>query len=318
MKLGAEVYARESHCATCHQASGQGLPNLYPPIDGSLWTTGNEDRLIRMVLDGMHGTIEVKGKRCSSPPLPPMTGFRHLLNDDEIAAVLTYVRNSWSNRAKPIDAKHVATMRAIDRGVNASFWSVVDLLTDYPMEDGNVAVAQASTDGWIPKLVKEWKQSDFSEADLATRGRSFDTGAVAFRRIGCIQCHKIGNEGGVFGPNLAELDVKKRNPDFVLRAMLDPSKDIEEKYATKVYLTASGEVFSGFVVKETKTEVHLKSDPLNQDKPTVVQKEDIEVEKKSDKSAMPNGLLNYFTKEEILDLVAFVLAGGNSAHDIYK
>ena len=67
MALGLEVYSRESHCATCHQPHGQGMPNLYPPLDGSLWATGSEDRLIRIVLDGMHGTIEVKGKTYRSP-----------------------------------------------------------------------------------------------------------------------------------------------------------------------------------------------------------------------------------------------------------
>lgn len=318
MQLGAEVYSRESHCATCHQPSGQGLPNLYPPIDGTLWATGNEDRLIRLVLDGMHGTIEVKGNRYSSPPLPPMTGFRQLLNDNEIAAVLTYVRNSWSNRAKPIEPERVAKMRALDRGKDATFWSVVDLMKTYPLEDGSVAIAQASTDGWIPKFVKDWKASDFSDADLAIKGRSFNTGATAFKRIGCNQCHKIGADGGEFGPNLAQLDKKKQTPAYIVGSLIDPSKDIDEKYALRTYLTAQGEVISGFVVSETDSEVHVKSDPLKQDKPTIVRKDEIEEEKKNEKSAMPNGLLNYFSKDEVLDLVAYVLAAGDKNSELFK
>ncbi|MEZ6058710.1 MAG: PA14 domain-containing protein, partial [Planctomycetaceae bacterium] len=317
MLLGAEVFSRESHCITCHQASGQGLPNLYPPIDGTLWATGDEDRLIRLVLDGMHGTIEVKGKRYSSPPLPPMTGFRQLLNDEEIAAVLTYVRNSWSNRAKPIEPSQVAKMRAIDRGPDATFWSVVDLMNAYPMEDGSVAVAQASTDGWIPKFVRDWKLNDLKEADLTEGKRSFETGTLVFKRIGCIQCHKVGNEGGVFGPNLAELDKKKKTFTHVLTSLVDPSKEIDEKYAMRTYVDKEGEVVSGFVVKEDANEVHIKSDPLNQGAPTVIKKSDIELEKKNDKSAMPNGLLNYFTKEEVLDLIAYVLSGGDKTNAIY-
>lgn len=318
MKLGAEVYARESHCATCHQPSGQGLPNLYPPIDGTLWATGNEDRLIRLVLDGMHGTIEIDGKQYSSPPLPPMTGFRHLLNDEEVAAVLTYVRNSWSNRAKPVDANRVAEMRAVRRGEDATFWSVPELLAEYPLEDGSVAVAQVSTDGWIPKLVKEWKASDFTDSDLQTGNRRFENGALAFNRIGCVQCHKIGDKGGEFGPSLLDLDKKKRNPQYVLGSMLDPSKDIEDKYALRTYLTVDGDVISGFVVGETETEILVKSDPLANDKPTAVIKDEIEMAKKNDQSAMPNGMLNYLTKEEILDLVAYVLAGGNKNSDAYQ
>ena len=314
MALGAEVYRRESHCATCHQPSGQGLPNLYPPIDGSLWTTGSEERLIRMVLDGMHGTIEVQGRRYSSPPLPPMTGFRHLLTDAEIAAVLTYVRNSWSNRATPIDAKQVAEARAIDRGPDASFWDAYDLLAEYPMEDGSLP-AFKSLDGWVPKLVKEWKESDFTKADLAAAtpaadGRSLEAGALAFQRIGCVQCHKVGETGGVFGPNLALLDRKKRTAEYVLGSLLNPSKDIEEAYTMRTYLTESGAVISGFVVEETDEEVRVTADPLNQAEPTVIPRDAIMDEMKSERSAMPDGLMNYFSKEEILDLVAYVLAAG--------
>jgi putative heme-binding domain-containing protein len=311
MELGAEVYARESHCATCHQANGQGLPNLYPPIDGSLWVTGNQDRLIRLVLDGMHGTIEVKGKRYSSPPLPPMTAFRHLLTDQEIAAVLTYVRNSWSNRAKPVDAKQVAKMRAMDRGKDATFWNVTDLLTAYPMEDGSKPVQQGSADGWVPKFVKEWKFSDFADTDFTNGTRSHQQGMLVFKRMGCVQCHKLGQEGGVFGPNLAELEAKKRTNAVILEAILDPSKEIDEKYAMRTYLTSSGRVVSGFVVKETDESIHVKSDPLNVDESTVVNKDDIEEEKINAKSVMPSGLMNYFSKEEILDLVAYVLAAGD-------
>ncbi|NNJ24386.1 PVC-type heme-binding CxxCH protein [Alienimonas chondri] len=318
MALGAEVYRRESHCATCHQPNGQGLPNLYPPIDGTLWATGNEERLIRMVLDGMHGTIEVKGKRYSSPPLPPMTGFRQILNDREIAAVLTYVRNSWSNRAKPIEPAQVAAMRAIDRGEDASFWSAYDLLTEYPLEDGSEPIKPLTTDGWVPKLVKEWTAKDFTDAELAAGGRSFESGARSFKRIGCIQCHKVGGEGGVFGPDLAKLDPKKRTPEHVLESMLNPSKEIAEEYAMRSYLTASGEVVAGFVIDENETRVRVKADPLNQDEPTIVLKDEILEEMKNDQSAMPTGLLNYFTKEEALDLIAYVIAGGDPQSDLFK
>ncbi|MEZ6098323.1 MAG: PA14 domain-containing protein [Pirellulaceae bacterium] len=318
MELGGEVFLRESHCATCHQPNGQGLANLYPPIDGSLWATGNPDRLIRLVLDGMHGAVEVKGKRYSSPPLPPMTGFRHLLDDREIAAVLTYVRNSWSNRATPIEPGYVAKVRAIDRGSEATFWNVAELMKEYPMEDGSQPLTQPSFDGWIPKFVKEWSPADFTDSELSTGVRSHAGGATSFRRIGCIQCHKVGGEGGVFGPNFAELDPKKRNASYLLGAILDPSKDIEEKYAARTFYMDSGTIIAGLVVEETPAEFHVNSDPLNQTQLTVLKKSDIELEKKNDKSAMPSGLLNYLTKQEILDLVTYVQAAGDAQSPIYK
>ncbi|MCA9129599.1 MAG: c-type cytochrome, partial [Planctomycetales bacterium] len=318
MSLGAEVYARESHCATCHQPHGQGLPNLYPPLDGSLWATGSQERLIHLVLDGMHGTIEVKGKRYSSPPLPPMTGFRHLLNDEEIAAVVTYVRNSWTNRAAPIDAAAVASVRATNRDGDAVFWGANELLKLYPLEDGSQPIDQGPSDGWIPKLVKEWQVKDFSPADLAISGRSHADGALWFNRIGCAQCHTLGGKGGVFGPNLAELEPKKQSAAAILESILDPSKDIDPKFAMKNYLLESGNVISGFVVMETPTEIHLKSDPLSPDKSVIVSKDEIEEASTSTKSVMPQGLLNWLTKQQILDLLAYVHSGGDENHSVYQ
>ncbi|MEM7474869.1 MAG: c-type cytochrome [Planctomycetota bacterium] len=318
MELGAEVYKRESHCATCHQPHGQGLPNLYPPLDDSLWATGSEERLVRLVLDGMHGTIEVKGKRYSSPPLPPMTGFRHLLNDQEIAAVLTYVRNSWTNRVKPIATQTVSRIRAVKRDKDAVFWAANDLLKKYPLEDGSQPIEQGPTDGWVPQLVKEWTLRDFPAEKLAEAGRSHADGKLWFKRVGCAQCHKLGDEGGVFGPNLAELDAKKRNSAYILESIMDPNKDVAKEYAIKSFLTYDGNVISGFVVKETDDEIVLKADPLSPDKSMVVLKDDIEAESSNGKSVMPQGMLNWMTEEQVLDLVAYVLAAGDEQHEVYS
>ena len=318
MALGAEVYKRESHCATCHQPHGQGLPNLYPPLDGSLWATGSEERLVSLVLDGMHGTIEVKGKRYSSPPLPPMTGFRHLLNDEEIAAVVTYVRNTWTNRSKPVAEATVSRIRAIKRDKDAVFWAANDLMKKYPFEDGRQPIEQGSSDGWVPQLIKEWKISDFSAEKLAQKGRSHSSGKLWFKRIGCAQCHKLGEEGGVFGPNLAELDVKKRNSEYILESIMDPNKDVAKEYAVKTYLTYDGNVVSGFVVKETEDQIELKADPLSPDKSVIVLKDDIEAESSSAKSIMPQGLMNWLAEEQVLDVVAYVLAAGDENHEVYS
>ena len=317
MALGQEVYSRDSHCATCHQPHGQGLPNLYPPLDGSLWATGSEERMIRLVLDGMHGTIEVKGKRYSSPPLPPMTGFRHLLNDEELAAALTYVRNSWTNRAKPVAASQVARIRAIDRGEDAAFWSANELLALYPLEDGGGPIADTSTDGWAPKFVKEWKLEDLLPKATEIQGRSFANGRLLFERVGCAQCHKLADVGGVLGPNLAELEPKKRTAEYILQAVITPSRDVDPKYAVQTYYLVSGQIVSGFLVKETDSEVHVLSDPLNQSEPTVVPKSQIEEQTKTANSIMPQGLLNWLEHEEVLDLIAYVLAGGEEKHAIY-
>ena len=85
---------------------------IYPPLDGSPWAVGNQERLIKLALDGLWGPITVKGQAYDpARGIPPMTPFRFILNDDELAGVLTYVRNSWSNKASPILPATVAKIR---------------------------------------------------------------------------------------------------------------------------------------------------------------------------------------------------------------
>lgn len=107
---GREIYRRDSFCGTCHLRDGTGLPAAgFPPLAGADWVTGDTGRLIRITLDGLIGPIEVNGT--VYPGQVPMTPFRNLLTDEEIAAVLTYVRNAFGNRASPIAAVEVAQVR---------------------------------------------------------------------------------------------------------------------------------------------------------------------------------------------------------------
>jgi len=106
---GAEIYQREGHCITCHQEDGMGLPAAqFPPIANTKWVQGNSERLIKLTLHGLMGPIDVKGKKY--PGQVPMTAFKGL-SDDEVAAVLTFVRNSFGNKASAIHPEEVGKVR---------------------------------------------------------------------------------------------------------------------------------------------------------------------------------------------------------------
>jgi mono/diheme cytochrome c family protein/glucose/arabinose dehydrogenase len=131
-KKGKEIYARDGYCATCHQPNGKGLfSSGYPPLANSKWVNGNEDRLIKVVLKGLLGPIEVNGKKY--PGQVPMTPFEGLLNDEEVAAVLTYVRNSFGNQASPIQPEKVKQVRAEVKSVEG-FYTPEKLLKEHPLE----------------------------------------------------------------------------------------------------------------------------------------------------------------------------------------
>jgi glucose/arabinose dehydrogenase/mono/diheme cytochrome c family protein len=128
-ELGAEVYRREAHCITCHQPDGKGLPAAqFPPIAKSRWVEGSPERLIRLTLHGLLGPIEVNGTQYQG--LVPMTGFKGL-SDDEIAGVLTYVRNSFGNQASPILPAQVKSTREATKDQNG-FLNPEKLLKQFP------------------------------------------------------------------------------------------------------------------------------------------------------------------------------------------
>jgi mono/diheme cytochrome c family protein len=104
---GATIYQR---CAACHQANGIGVPNTFPPLAGSEIATGPAARPIGIVLHGLSGPIVVRGETFNSAMPPYGTGVP--MSDAEVAAVLTYVRQSWGNSAPPVSAADVARVRA--------------------------------------------------------------------------------------------------------------------------------------------------------------------------------------------------------------
>lgn len=102
---GAAVYA--SRCVACHQASGAGLPGVFPPLAGSEWVAGKQTTLIALVLHGVSGALTVKGNTYNGA----MPAFGAQLQDAELAAVLTHVRSQWGNSAAPVTADTVAAVR---------------------------------------------------------------------------------------------------------------------------------------------------------------------------------------------------------------
>lgn len=109
MAEGQRIYA--GSCMACHQATGQGVPNVFPPLVNSDWVCNEDaDCAIAVVLCGLQGPIEVNGKPFSSPMIMPPHGA--MLDDAKIAAVLTYVRNAWGHAGSEVPATRVAALRA--------------------------------------------------------------------------------------------------------------------------------------------------------------------------------------------------------------
>ncbi len=106
--LGRKVY--NDNCALCHNTDGTGKPNQAPPFVGSEWVLSSPNRLIRIPQNGLIGPIPLKGEVWNQAPSMPAMGAA--LKDYDLAAVLTYIRQSWGNKAPDITPEQVKAVRA--------------------------------------------------------------------------------------------------------------------------------------------------------------------------------------------------------------
>ena len=102
---GATLYS--TLCAACHQASGTGLPGVFPPLAGSDWVNGKDSTLAAIVLHGINGQLTVNGAAFSGA----MPSFKAQLSDEQVAAVLSHVRSAWGNASPPVAPQTVARVR---------------------------------------------------------------------------------------------------------------------------------------------------------------------------------------------------------------
>lgn len=119
MKRGAGVYART--CIACHQPTGMGLPPVFPPISEVPIIQGNPEYPVKFILHGLIGPITVKGMVYNSM-MPPVVG----VSDQDIADVLTYVRQSFGNKANPVSSDQVKAIRTAN-ATRTAFWTTAEL-----------------------------------------------------------------------------------------------------------------------------------------------------------------------------------------------
>jgi mono/diheme cytochrome c family protein len=118
---GQKVFSQT--CVACHQSTGLGVPGAFPPLAGSEWVNGDKAQLVRIVLHGLTGDLQVKGEDYEGM-MPP---WGQTLGNPEIAAVLTYIRSSWGNKGDAVTAAEVASIRDATGGRSGP-WTAKELV----------------------------------------------------------------------------------------------------------------------------------------------------------------------------------------------
>jgi mono/diheme cytochrome c family protein len=123
---GAKVF--KAQCVACHQATGLGVPGVYPPLAGSEWVTGHQETLARILINGMNGPVEVAGNKFNGnmPAFGP-SGLN--LKPQDIAGVLTYIRQEWDNGASEVTEATVNGYME-QYGSRGTPWTAEEVITD--------------------------------------------------------------------------------------------------------------------------------------------------------------------------------------------
>jgi len=300
---GAEVYGREGHCITCHQEDGLGLVAAqFPPLAQSRWVTGDPERLTKLALHGVTGPMSVRGVAYVGKV--PMTSFK-FLSDEELAAVLTFTRNRWGNKASPVYPDMVKRIRS-ETKVRSSFWSPDELLAKHPLQ-GEPILSDTSPVFSNEKL--EAELLSISPTELAkvalTEGNVERGKALFYKSAACFACHDPPQGATRLGPDLIKMTTVLKDEELV-DSILRPSKLIDKKFVQFDVIDDDGVQHTGIRISESADEIVLRNQ--TEPKPITIKKAKIDVMRESKISSMPANLTRQLkSREEFNDLMRYVL-----------
>ena len=229
-------------------------------------------------------------------------------------------RMKFTAPAKPGVYPFVCTYPGHWRRMHGAMYVVADLEEYQANPEAYLAKNPPKIDDPLLKYNRprtEWKLADLESSAKALTGRSHANGKQMYTIAACVSCHKLAGQGQDFGPDITKLDPKWDNAE-VLKHILDPSLKIDDKYRSYSFEMESGKVVTGMILEETPTEVKVIENPLAVgSKPIVLTKTKIAARAKSPSSLMPKGLLDKLTRDEVLDLLAYVIAKGEAKHKAF-
>ena len=171
---------------------------------------------------------------------------------------------------------------------------------------------------FVGRPTTKWGLDELSTAARTKlKKRDFVNGRRMFAAAGCYACHRFGNQGGMTGPDLTSAGRRYSSHDL-LDQVINPSKVINEQFSAITVITEDGKIHTGVVVNLNGDSMTLNTDLTNPNQRVSIDRKKIDELIVSKTSPMPAGLFNRMTKDEILDLIAYLISGGDSKHELFK
>jgi putative heme-binding domain-containing protein len=191
-----------------------------------------------------------------------------------------------------------------------------ELLDKQPEQKSPFEVMAAAMIG--RSTVKEWSLDELSSvAETELKNRDFQNGRKMFAAAGCFACHRFDNQGGMTGPDLTGAG-GRYSPHDLLDQILNPSKEINEQFVPIILTKTDGETFEGVVVNLNGDRVSINTDLWDPFQQINIDRKLVKSIETSTTSPMPEGLLDMLKKDEILDMVAYILSAGDADNSLFK
>ena len=263
---------------------------------------------IKLVPKYYDGTHDVGNLAAAPMRAPPRTNHKELFDKIDMAEMpKAYFQQPHQ---KYVDAR-MKQIAEQNRGKVGQLWKEFCRLNPERNRDGQMFVrimeyvATLDVAGAQRRFVRKWRHYNFGAAPNNLAGRSIEHGKVVFQQATCNRCHSIGGNGAKLGPDLTGIS-KKYTGAKLLEQVVRPSSQIHKDFQPQLIVVDTGQVLTGVVIKETDTELTLLPNMLKPEKTYVLDKASIDEQLMSNVSSMPVGLLDTFTRDEILDLIAYI------------
>ena len=188
------------------------------------------------------------------------------------------------------------------------------------------AIIDAKPDSKTPQFtfeprsfVKAWKVSDFDDVINVglESGRSFSNGRQMFGAGTCFACHRFKQEGGAIGPDLTSVG-GKFSPRDLLESIIEPSKEISDQYGASIFTKLDGSTITGRIMNLSGDSLRINVDMFNPNDIVMLDRKILKEMKPSPISMMPPGLIYTLSKDDVLDLLAYLLSQGNPDDPMFK
>ena len=165
---------------------------------------------------------------------------------------------------------------------------------------------------WMQGEVRRMLREEFEETP-----RDYEQGKKMYAAALCEACHTMNGVGGNIGPDLSQIGTRFGRGDIV-EAIISPSDGLTDQYAATVFTLNDGSTIVGRVIRQDESTITVNQNPFDLSQTTEIEKGRVQSEKESPASLMPAGLMNRLNADEVMDLMAFLIANGDPEHDVFQ